>query len=111
MKKWLQKLIMTSTIALAGFALLGCTPYQEGLATGVVVGAGTTAVGYENNNRDRYRATRYRDNRSRHRRGYYDIGYRNGCTSARGRWYKNSYQWRRSANYRSGWRAGYSRCR
>ncbi len=100
MKKLFIKMAIVGTMVLAGFSMTGCTPYERGLATGLVVGAGATSGYY-------YGGYNYGPNRS----SLYRTGVRNGCNSARGRWYKNSYQWRRSVNYRNGWRAGYRRCR
>jgi len=106
MKRLFMKIAIVSSMILAGFSMTGCTPYQEGLATGLVVGAGTTSAynnnGYRNNDRNNYRTNR---------NSLYRVGVRNGCNSARGRWYKNSHRWRTSANYRNGWRSGYRRCR
>ncbi len=98
MKKMLIKVAIIGSMVLAGFSMTGCTDFERGLATGAAVGVGTTVIANESS-------------RPRYSRSYYNTGYRNGCSSARGRWYKSSYNWRNFRSYRNGWRSGYRRCR
>ncbi|NKQ40526.1 MAG: hypothetical protein HF962_03040 [Sulfurovum sp.] len=98
MKKVLMKIAIIGSMVLAGSTMTGCTDFERGLATGAAVGVAGTVIANENR-------------RPTYSRSYYNRGYNNGCSSARGRWYKSSYYWRNSSSYRNGWRAGYRRCR
>jgi len=99
MKKALMRLAIIGSMVMAGFAMTGCTDFERGFVTGAGVGVAGTVVANESSRRPSYS------------RSYYSRGYNNGCSSARGRWYKSSYYWRNSVSYRNGWRAGYRRCR
>jgi len=98
MKKVLIKVAVITSMVLAGFSMTGCTDFERGFVGGAAVGVGTAVVANESR-------------RPSYSRSYYNRGYNNGCSSARGRWYKSSYYWRNFASYRNGWRAGYRRCR
>ncbi len=100
MKKLLMKVAIMGSMVMAGFTMTGCTDFERGFVSGAAVGVGTTIAAHES-----------RGTRTRRGRSYYNRGYNNGCSSARGRWYKSSYNWRNFASYRNGWRAGYRRCR
>jgi len=98
MKKMLMKVAIIGSMVLAGFSMTGCTDFERGFVTGAGVGVAGTVVANESS-------------RPRYSKSYYNTGYRNGCSSARGRWYKSSYYWRNFRSYRNGWRSGYRRCR
>ncbi len=97
MKKTLMKAGIIGSMVVAGITMTGCTDFERGLGTGVAVGVAGTVIAHESSRPSS--------------RGYYNRGYNNGCSSARGRWYKSSYYWRNFASYRNGWRSGYRRCR
>ena len=100
-----KKLLIIIASIVATLSFTGCTPYQEGLATGVVVGA-AGASAYSDNYR--YEGYNYGINRN----DAYRRGVRDGCRSKRqGRTIRNTYQYRNNYSYRSGWRAGYNQCR
>jgi len=98
MKKQFIKIIILGSLVFTGLNITGCTDFERGLATGAAVGVGTAVIANESKH-------------SNYRGSYYNRGYRNGCTSAQSRWYKNSYYWRNFAGYRNGWRDGYRNCR
>jgi len=92
-----MKIAIIGAMVMAGVSMTGCTDFERGLAAGAAVGVGTTVIANES------RTPRYS-------RSYYDRGYRDGCRSARGRWYKSSYYWRNFRSYRNGWYSGKRRC-
>jgi len=97
MKKLLLKIAVVGSLVLSGFTMTGCTDFERGLAAGAAVGVvGTVAA---NNNSYAPRRT-----------SIYRRGYRNGCTTARGRWIKSRYYWNNYRSYRNGWRAGRRDC-
>jgi len=102
MKKILMRVTVVVAMVFAGFSMTGCTDFERGMAVGAAAGVvGSVAANSGTNNRH------YRSSRS----SMYNRGVNNGCSSARGRWYKSSYNWRNYSSYRSGWRSGYRRCR
>ena len=99
MKMLFVKVMTVGVVVLAGLSMTGCTDFERGFVTGAGVGVAGTVIAHESTRRPSYS------------RSYYNRGYGNGCSSARGRWYKSSYYWRNSGSYRNGWRVGYRRCR
>jgi len=99
-----KRLFVIGAFIVATLSFTGCTPYQEGLATGVVVGAVGTAA-YKDNYY--YGGYYYGHNRN----NAYRQGVRDGCYSRTHRWRKNRHQYRQNYSYRNGWNAGYRRCR
>ena len=100
----LSKLLIIGISIVAALSFIGCTPYEKGLATGVVVGA-AGATAYHDNYY--YEGYNYGPNRNE----MYRRGVRDGCRSSRGRWIKRRYEWNHFPVYREGWSAGYRRCR
>ncbi|MBN2721863.1 MAG: hypothetical protein JXQ77_03495 [Campylobacterales bacterium] len=91
MKSTRLYLVVMSVIAT--FILSGCTPYQ--LTGGVY----SDSYYYDGYNYGSQRDALYRN------------GVQDGCSSKKGIWRKNIYQYNNSYSYRSGWNAGYRQCR
>lgn len=98
MRKSIMRVMIVVAALLAGMGTTGCTDFERGFVTGAGIGVAGTVIAHEST-------------RTNGSRGYYSRGYNDGCSSARGRWYKSSYYWRNSTKYRGGWRNGYRRCR
>jgi len=102
MKKILMRVTVVAAMVFTGFSMTGCTDFERGVAVGTAAGVAGTVIATDGSTNRPSRPSRNR---------MYNRGVKNGCSSARGRWYKSSYNWRNYSNYRSGWRDGYRRCR
>lgn len=91
-------LVLASLFAVGIFG--GCTAYEQAVVANALTGGAAYGDPYYYNgyNYGANRDTRYRN------------GVEDGCSSKRGVWRKNTYQYNHYYSYRDGWNAGYNQC-
>lgn len=99
MKFLTLRLFIASLFATIVFT--GCTAYEQAVVANTLTGgsAYNDSYYYDGYNYGNNRDTSYRN------------GVEDGCSSKRGVWRKNIYQYNNNYSYRNGWNAGYNRCR
>jgi len=97
--KFLKLNILLATFFIL-FTFTGCSPQEQALLANVL-------AGNSENTRNTPNRPIYQDNRNND----YKVGTQDGCSSKRGKWRKNSYNYRNNPNYRRGWDRGYTQCR
>ena len=107
----LTKYIGVSALIAATLTFTGCTQDQERLAVAGVTVAGAAAIAANSDGSHQDNYYHHGEDYGESRNYSYREGVRSGCDSRTGRWRKDYNRYDHDYNYKSGWDAGYRRCR
>ena len=106
-----SKHIGVSALIAATLTFTGCTEDQENLALATAVVGAAVVVASNDDGSSKSDYYHHNENYGENRNYSYRRGVRDGCDSARGRWFKDHDRFKHDYDYKDGWKAGHRRCR